>query len=88
MSSFSSGRFSVYKNTVNNKVKNKKTKRFSSLKNFVHVEAVWVFSLDNLTLCAALTTAQWYWTRLKKISDALKRFSYEREHFFNCFPQI
>ena len=47
---------------------NKLKKTFSSLKNFVHVEPVW-FSLDkNLTLCAALTTAQWYCTRLKKIS--------------------
>ena len=54
MSSFLSGRFTVYKNTTNNKLK-KKT--FSSLKNSVHVEPVW-FSLDNLTLCAALTTAQ------------------------------
>ena len=46
----------------------------------VDVEPGW-FSLDNLTLCAALTTAQWYWRRLKKISDALKFFSYERDDF-------
>ena len=43
------------------------------------------FSLDNLTLCAALTTAQWYCTRLKKISDALKHFSDERDDFFFVF---
>ena len=42
MSSFLSGRFTVYKNTTNNKLKKK---------------PVWL-SLDNLTLCAALTTAQ------------------------------
>ena len=86
MSSFSSGRFAVFKNNTDNKLKKQnKTKRFSSLKNFVHVEPVW-FSLDNLTLCAALTTAEWYCTQLKKISDALKLFSYERDDFFNCFP--
>ena len=53
MSSFLSGRFTVYNNTTSNKLK----KTFSSLKNSVHVEPVWL-SLDNLTLCAALTTAQ------------------------------
>ena len=31
---------------------------------------------------AALTTAQWYCTRFKKISDALKLFSFERDEFF------
>ena len=81
MSSFSSGRFAVYKNSSDKKLKKKS---FSSLKNSVHVEPVW-FSLDNLTLCAALTTAQWYCTRLKKISDALKLFSYERDDFFIVF---
>ena len=80
MSSFSSGRFAVHKNTTDNKLK----KTFSSLKNSVHVEPVW-FSLDNLTLCAALTTAQWYCTRLNKISDVLKLFSYERDDFFFVF---
>ena len=65
-------------------ITNLKKKTFSSLKNSVHVEPVW-FSLNNLSLCAALTTAQWYCTRLKKISDALKLFSYEREDFFIVF---
>ena len=64
--------------------KKKKKNTFSSLKNSVHVEPVW-FGLDNLTLCAALTTAQWYCTRLKKISDALKLFSYERDDFLLVF---
>ena len=50
MSSFSSGRFAVYKNTTD-----KKLKKPFSLKNSVHVEPLW-FSLDNLTLYAALTT--------------------------------
>ena len=50
MSSFSSGRFAVYKNTTD-----KKLKKTFSFKNSVHVEPLW-FSLDNLTLCAALTT--------------------------------
>ena len=72
MSSFSSGRFAVHKNTTDNKLK-KKT--FSLLKNSIHVEPAW-FSLDNLILCAALTTAQWYCTR------SLKLFSYERDEFF------
>ena len=58
----------------------KKIKTFSTLKNSVHVEPVW-FSLDSLTLCAALTTAQWYCARLKQISDALKLFSCERDDF-------
>ena len=81
MSSFSSGRFAVHKNTTDNKLK----KTFSSLKNSVHVEPVW-FSLDNLTLCAALTTAQWYCTRLKKISDALKLiFLLRTGRFFSSF---
>ena len=71
MSSFSSGRLAVYKNTTDNKLKNTTT-NFSSLKTSVHVEPVW-FSLDNLTLCAALTTARYY-TRLKKISHAQKLF--------------
>ena len=57
MCSFSSGWFTVYKNTTDNELKRKK-KTFSSLKNSVHVEPVW-FSLDDLTLCAALPTAQW-----------------------------
>ena len=74
------GRLAVYKNTTENKLK----KTFSSLKNSVHVEPVW-FSLDNLTLCAVLTTAQWYCTRLKKSSDAQKLFSYERDDFFLLF---
>ena len=52
MSSFSSGRSAVFKIV-------EKKKTFSSLKNYVHVEPVWL-SLDNLTLLAALTTAQWY----------------------------
>ena len=77
MSSFSSDRFAVYKNSTDNKLK----KNRFLLKNSVHVEPGW-FSLGNLTLCAALTTAQWYCTRLKKISDALKLFSYERDDFF------
>ena len=59
----------------------KKKKNVSLLKNSVHVEPVW-FSLDNLTLCAALTTAERHCTRLKKISDPLKLFSYERDDFF------
>ena len=66
---------------------NKLKKPFSSLKNSVDVEPGW-FSLDNLTLCAALTTAQWYCTRLKKISYALKLFSYERDDRFFGFPKI
>ena len=72
MSSFSSGRFALYKDTTDNKLK----KMFSLLKNSVHVEPVW-FSLENLTLCAALTTAQWYCT--------LKLFSYQRDDFFIVF---
>ena len=47
-------------------------------------QAGW-FSLDNLTLCAALTTAQWYCARLKQISDALKLFSHEWDDFFIVF---
>ena len=78
MSSFSSGRFAVCKNTTDNKLKEN---RFLRLKILVHVEPVW-FSLDNLTLCAALTTTQWLCTRLKKIWDELKLFSYERDDFF------
>ena len=65
-------------------ITNWKKKPFSSLKNSVHVEPVW-FSLANLTLCAALTTAQWYCTRLKKIWDALKLFSHVRDDFFLLF---
>ena len=80
MSSFSSGRLAVYKNTTDNKLK---LTTFSSLKNCVHVEPVW-FSLDNLTLCAALTTA-WYCTRLKKISDAQKLFPTKETNFFIVF---
>ena len=70
----------MHKNTTDNKVKKKK-KNVSLRKNSVHVEPVW-FNLDNLTLCAALTTAERHCTRLKKISDALKLFSYERDDFF------
>ena len=78
MSSFSSGRFAVCKNTTDNKLKENS---FLRLKTLVHVEPVW-FSLDNLTLCAALTTTQWLCTRLRKIWDELKLFSYERDDFF------
>ena len=40
--------------------------------------------VQTIKLCAAaLTTAQWYCTRLKKISDALKLFSFERHEFFH-----
>ena len=42
-------------------------------------------AIDNLALCAALTAAQWYCTRLKKISDAWKHFSYERDDLFLLF---
>ena len=50
--------------------------------NSVHVEPIW-FSLDNLTVCAvALTTAQWYCTQLKKISDALKQNGYTMNWFY------
>ena len=61
------------------------TPRVLHIMNSVHVEPIW-FSLVNLTVCAvALTKAQWYCTRLKKISDALKLFSYERDDFLLLF---
>ena len=86
MSSFSSGRFAVYKNTTDNKLKKKNV--FFALKLCPCRTSLVYISSDNLTLCAALTTAQWYCTRLKKISDELKLFFYERDDFFYCFPQI
>ena len=77
MSLFSSGRFAVHKNTTDNKLK----KTFSSLKNSVHVEPVW-FSLDNLTLCGRFNYRSMVFHAIKKISDALKLFSFEGDDFF------
>ena len=65
-------------NTTDNKLK----KDFVLKINSVHVEPI----CHSLEPCAtALTTAQWYCTRLKKISDALKLFSYEWEDLFYFF---
>ena len=86
MSSFSSGWFAMYKNTTDNKLKKKP---FSLLKNSVHVEPVW-FSLDNYfnSVRHSNYSSMGDCTRLKKISDALKLFSYEWDDLFYCFPQI
>ena len=86
MSSFLSSRCAVYKikpykTTTDNKLK----KTFSWLKNSVHVEPIW-FSLDNLTLCGRCNyTSMVLHAISKKISDALKLFSYERDDFFVVF---
>ena len=84
MSSFSSGRLAVYKNTATNNKQKKKT-TFSSLKNSVQIEPVW-FRLDNLTLCAALTTAR-YCTRLKKIQRRRSFFPTNGTIFYIVFPK-
>ena len=84
MSSFLSSRCAVYKIKPYKTTTDKKLKKtFSWLKNSVHVEPIW-FSLKHCA--AAVITPQWYRTRsVKKISDALKLFSYERDDFFVVF---
>ena len=51
------------------------------LKNSVHVEPIW-FSLDNLTLCGRFNYSSTVLHAIKKISDALKLFSFEGDDFF------
>ena len=51
------------------------------LKNSVHVEPVW-FSLDNLTLCGRFNYRSMVFHAIKKISNALKLFSFEGDDFF------
>ena len=50
-------------------------------KNSVHVEPIW-FSLDNLTLCGRFNYSSTVLHAIKKISDALKLFSFEGDDFF------
>ena len=69
------------KNTTDNKPKKKPV---SSLKNSVHVEPVW-FSLDNLTLCAALTTAQWVIKAIKVNFTCAEAFLLRTGRFFLLF---
>ena len=79
MNSFSSGRFELYK--IKPYKNNELKKPFSWLKNSVHVEPVW-FSLDNLTLCGRFNYSSTVLHAIKKISDALKLFSFEGDDFF------
>ena len=51
------------------------------LKNSVHVEPV-CFSLDNLTLCGRFNYSSMVLHAIKKISNALKLFSFEGDDFF------